>query len=53
MSNLNNIVCLRGSNPTRRIVIAGFTMKAPVIYYAALAVFCILTLSVGTVNHFL
>jgi hypothetical protein len=27
-----------------------FTMKIPIIYYAVLAVFCILTLSIGIVN---
>ncbi len=27
------------------------TMKTPVIYYALLAAFCILTLSMGTLNH--
>ena len=28
-----------------------FIMKTPVIYYAALAAFCILTLSMGIIHH--
>ncbi len=50
MSNLDYIIVLWGDSPYR-IIFAGSIMKAPVIYYVALVVFCILTLSVTTVNH--
>jgi len=52
MSNLDYIVIFAGDTISPcRIIFAGLIMKAPVIYYIALVVFCILTLSVGTVNH--
>jgi len=50
MSNLDYIVVFVGWDP-RKSSLPGFIMKAPVLYYAVLAVFCILTLSIGTVSH--
>jgi len=51
MSNLYYIIVCGIGFPTAESSSLGVIMKAPVLYYAVLAVFCILTLSIGTVSH--